>query len=76
MSTPIGFGHTGRRKWQFTLKGREGTIYKTVTPNGFYQYDWQHIGGDAGTRFNIVTDDHHLPKEEVEAKALARQNES
>jgi hypothetical protein len=73
--TAIGFKPSEHRKWQFTLKGRKGTIFETVTPNGFYQYDWQHIGGDAPTRFNIVTDDHHLPKEEVEAKARAREHE-
>lgn len=70
--TTIGFGHTGHRKWQFILNGREGTIYETVTPNGIYLYDWKRDLGGVSTSMNVAQSDHHLSKQEVEAKARSR----
>lgn len=74
MSTPIGFGHTGHRKWQFVLNGREGTIYETVTPHGYYLYDWKHEVEGLSTSMCVAQSDHHLSKEEVEVKARAKEH--
>ncbi len=71
--TQIGFKLSEHRKWQFTLCGKLGTISETVTPNGFYLYDWRYDVGGSTTQIGVAQSDHHLSKEEVEAKALARQ---
>jgi len=75
----IGFGPTEEPEWPFTMKGKQGRIVVTVTPNGFYLYEWLCDTSDekfrSSLQLRITESDHQLPRDEVEEKALSRQDE-
>jgi hypothetical protein len=75
----IGFGPTEEPEWSFTMKGKQGRIVVTVTPNGFYLYEWLcdtcNERTQSSLKLRITQSDRQLPRDEVEAKALQRQDD-